>query len=341
MPHSAFKILPGVDQTKTPALNEAAISESQLIRFVPDRTLGGLVQKLGGWTKFYANTIGSIIRCLWAWEDTNGNSYLGVGAEGVPAGGGGALEAIVSGGAVDITPQKTTVNVALKAETISGSNEVTITDTGRSANAYTVVDIQTQISVGGLILFGQYQCYNSGGSANTYKIFATNVLGQPDYATSTTTTTPYGLVPQFATTNLSSSVTVTLANHDYFPGATFPVLVATTVGGITFYGNYTVLSVTTNTFVITAQNKASSTTTGYMNGGNAHYVYYIGIGPLPAGTGYGVGGYGRGGYGTGIPPIAITGTPINAADWTLDNWGQILIANPKDSPIYQWGPYQW
>ena len=338
MPHSAFKILPGVDQTKTPALNEAAISESQLIRFVPDRTLGGLVQKLGGWTKFYANTIGSIIRCLWAWEDTNGNSYLGVGAEGVPAGGGGALEAIVSGGAVDITPQKTTVNVALKAETISGSNEVTITDTGRSANAYTVVDIQTQISVGGLILFGQYQCYNSGGSANTYKIFATNVLGQPDYATSTTTTTPYGLVPQFATTNLSSSVTVTLANHDYFPGATFPVLVATTVGGITFYGNYTVLSVTTNTFVITAQNKASSTTTGYMNSGNAHYVYYIGIGPLPAGTGYGVGGYGRGGYGTGIPPIAITGTPINATDWTLDNWGQILIANPKGDPIFQWDP---
>jgi hypothetical protein len=339
MPHSAFKILPGVDQTKTPALNEAAISESQLIRFVPDRTLGGLVQKLGGWTKFYANTIGSIVRCLLAWEDTNGNSYLGVGAEGVPAGGGGALEVIVSGGASDITPQKTTVNVALKAETVSGSNEVTITDAGRNANAYTVVDIQTQISVGGLILFGQYQCAPLG--TNTYKISATNVLGQPDYATSTTTGVPYGLVPQFATTSSSSSVTVTLANHDYFPGATFPVLVATTIGGITFYGNYTVISVPSaapNTFIISAQNKASSTTTGYMNGGNAHYVYYIGIGPLPAGTGYGVGGYGRGGYGTGIPPIAITGTPINAADWTLDNWGQILIANPKGSPIYQWDP---
>ena len=333
MPHSAFKILPGVDQTKTPALNEAAISESQLVRFVPDRTLGGLVQKLGGWTKFYANTIGSIIRCLWAWEDTNGNSYLGVGAEGVPAGGGGALEVIVSGGASDITPQKTTVNVAVSVSTVSGSNEVTITDAGRSANAYTVVDIQAQISVGGLILFGQYQCVALG--VNTYKIFATNVLGAPDLATSTTTG---GAVAQFATTNLSSSVTVTLANHDYFPGATFPVLVATTVGGITFYGNYTVLSVTTNTFVITAQNKASSTTTGYMNSGNAHYVYYIGIGPLPAGTGYGVGGYGRGGYGTGIPPIAITGTPINATDWTLDNWGQILIANPKGDPIFQWDP---
>jgi hypothetical protein len=45
MPHQSLKILPGVDQNKTPALNEAAISQSQLVRFIPDRTLVGLVQK--------------------------------------------------------------------------------------------------------------------------------------------------------------------------------------------------------------------------------------------------------------------------------------------------------
>ena len=82
MPHSSLKLMPGVDQNKTPALNEAAISESQLIRFIPDRTLGGLVQKLGGWTRFYAGKIGSTVRALWAWEDTNSNSYLAVGADG-------------------------------------------------------------------------------------------------------------------------------------------------------------------------------------------------------------------------------------------------------------------
>ena len=90
MPHASLKLIPGVDQNKTPALNEAAISYSQLVRFIPDRTLGGLVQKLGGWTKYFGSTINSIVRCLWAWEDTNANSYLGVGAEGVAAGGGGA-----------------------------------------------------------------------------------------------------------------------------------------------------------------------------------------------------------------------------------------------------------
>lgn len=337
MPHQSLKLLPGIDQNKTPTLNEAALSYSQLVRFIPDRTLGGLVQKVGGWTKFYANTISSTVRSLWAWEDTNANSYLGVGADGVAAGGGGTLQVIVSGGATDITPRTNTVNVAVNVTTTSGLSSVVITDTGRNVSSYDAVDIQTQISVGGLILFGQYQCYNPGGSANTYTIYALDALGSPAYATSTVANG--GAVANFATTSGSSSISVTLANHGYIAGDTFPVLVATTVGGITIYGNYIVNSVTSSSvFVIAGRNNASATTTGYMNGGNAHYVYYKGIGPLAAGTGYGIGGYGIGGYGTGIPPTASTGTPINATDWTLDNWGEIFISCPLNGAIYEWSP---
>lgn len=337
MPHASFKILPGVDQNKTPALNEAAVSYSQLIRFIPDRTLGGLVQKLGGWTKFFPNTIGTIIRCLWAWEDTNSNSYLAVGAEGAPAGGGGALEVITSGAAKDITPQATIVNIAVSFSTIAGSNEVTITDTGRNADNYDAIDIQTQISVGGLILFGQYQVYNPGASANTYKIYATNNLGQPNLATSTVANG--GTVAVFDTTNGSDFVDVTLPDHGLSIGDTFPILIATSVGGVTLYGNYTVTDVTsTSVFTISASLKATSTATASENSGNLYAIYFNGIGPLPLGTGYGIGPYGGGGYGTGIPPVAGTGTPITAVDWTLDNWGQILIACPLNGPIFQWDP---
>ena len=116
--HQSLKILPGVDVNKTPALNEAAISESQLIRFIPDRTLGGLVQQVGGWAKYFASSIGSIVRALWAWEDTNNNSYLGVGAEGIAAGGGGTLEVISNNIPQDITPKTLTVNnIAVAAQT--------------------------------------------------------------------------------------------------------------------------------------------------------------------------------------------------------------------------------
>ena len=406
MPHNSLKIVPGVDQTKTPTLNEAAISESQLVRFVPDRTLGGLVQKLGGWTKFFPNTIGSTIRALWAWEDTNANSYLAVGAEGLPAGAGGTLQVIESGGANDITPQKTTVNVAVSVSTTAGSNVVTITDTGRNADNFDVVDIQTQISVGGLVLFGQYQIFNPGGGANTYTILATNALGEPAYATATVVTA--GAVSFYGVTTGSNFVNVTLADHGYLIGSTYAALVATSVGGIILYGNYIVVDVVSpDVFVISASSVAApvlvtgasgdgttvtithssvveflngstvtisgvdpagyngtwtvtSSTSGsftfldtenaayvgggtisgefgaFENAGNAHYVYYNGLGPILSGTGYGIGGYGLGGYGTGVEPTAGTGTPINATDWTLDNWGEVLIACPVDGPIYKW-----
>ena len=81
MAHASLKLIPGVDVNKTPALNEAAISSCNLVRFMPDRTGLGLVQKLGGWTKFYPTAMQTITRALWAWEDTNANQHLAVGNE--------------------------------------------------------------------------------------------------------------------------------------------------------------------------------------------------------------------------------------------------------------------
>ena len=113
MPHQSLKLIPGVDLNKTPALNEAAISSSQLVRFIPDRTLGGLVQKLGGWTRYFSSTVGSTVRSMLGWQDTLGNQYLALGQDGVPAGGGGALQYIQNGGITDITPKTTLANVGI------------------------------------------------------------------------------------------------------------------------------------------------------------------------------------------------------------------------------------
>jgi hypothetical protein len=329
MPHQALKLIAGVDQNKTPALNEAAISFSNLIRFVPDRNNLGLVQKLGGWTQFFTNPINSVVRCLLAWEDINARAWLGIGAEQ-------ALNVITGGGLKTITPQTTTANIAVSFSTTTGSDIVTIDAVGSGLDAYDSVDIETQVSVGGLVLFGVYPVIPV--SANQFQVAARDVLGDPVYATATVTTG--GAVPSFATTNLSATVTVTLANHGLFAGSTFPVLVPTTVGGITFEGNYFVVSVTSSSaFVITAGTRATATTTGSLNGGNALFVYYNGIGPLNANSGYGVGGYGTGGYGSGIPSPSGTGTPItNIEDWTLDNWGETLIACPLNGGIYEWSP---
>lgn len=330
MPHASFKIIPGVDQNRTLALNEAAISISNLIRFLPDRQNIGLPQKLGGWTKFYGSSIGSTVRSLWAWEDTNSNSWLGVGATQ-------SLNVINNNSLRIITPQTTTANPAVSITTTAGSATVLIDATASNLTFYDTVDIRTQISAGGLILFGLYPVIQV--SANQFEITAVDVLGNPQYATSTVTTA--GAVAVFDTTNNSGSVKVTLNGHGLIPGDTFPVLISTTVGGVTIYGNYIVLGYptpTTNYFYIQSATIATSTATASENAGNAQYVYYKGIGPVVASSGYGVGGYGTGGYGSGSPFPSGTGTPITAVDWTLDNWGEVLIACPLNGAIYSWSP---
>lgn len=560
MPHAALKVLPGVDVNKTPALNEAAISSSNLIRFIPDRTMGGLVQKLGGWLKYFISPIGSYVRALWAWEDTNANAYLAIGAES-------SLSYILNGSQSAITPQTNTTNPAVKFITTSGSSIITIYDTGSKVGVYDTIFIKNEVSVGGLTLQGLYPCYLELDN-NSYEIQATDILGNPiaatfstlgassaitttgasgtgstatltftgpytfpvgstitvsgvtptgyngtyvvtastttsvSYANATTgaqtvagTITNWGSVPQITTTDGSSACTVTLSNHGLVAGSTFTVLVPTTIGGIAFSGNYTVESVpapTTSTFSINAQNSASltqytttaatgngttatitftgsklftvgslitvsgvtptgyngtyvvtastvgtSTSTvsfanittaaqtvagkvqnaasGFINNGNAQFFYYLGLGPVPTASGYGLDGYGgssnaqattstsgtgttatigfagpytfavgstivvdgvtpsgyngtfvvtaststsvsyassvtgsqtnsgyvgqaTGGYGTGTAPSGNTGTAITTSDWTLDNWGDTLIACPYGGLIYEWSP---
>lgn len=341
MPHSTLKLQPGVDQNKTLALNEAAISVTNLVRFIPDRNNLGLVQKLGGWTRFFPTSIGSIVRALWAWDDTNSISHLAVGCEATSVSG-NALSVITNGVRAVITPKTTTDNITISSPTAGfsttiGSSTVNVHAPSSNLDSLDSVYFQTQVSVGGLILFGTYAV--TAVDANNFSITAVDALGNPKNATSAVT--DGGAVPTFTTTNNSPFVTVTLADHGYSVGDTFPVLISTTVGGITFLGNYLVTAVSSSSqFVITASNSATSSAgpTG-MNGGQARLLYYNTPGPPATSTGYGVGGYGAGGYGTGVtPPVGNTGTPIDATDWTLDNWGEVLIACPVGKEIYQWSP---
>lgn len=327
MPHNSLKLIPGVDQNKTLALNEAAISTTSLVRFIPDRNGIGLVQKLGGWTKFYSGQIDSTVRALWAWEDINSQSWLGVGAIN-------SLSAIIDGGLRVVTPQTTErSSVPVSCSTTEGSSTVIINETAFTPDAFDVIDIKTQISIGGLILFGLYRI--TPITTNQFSIEATGPLGYPALATATASG---GSLASFATTSSSALVTVTLNNHGLLAGDTYAILVPVTVGGVTISGNYSVISATTNDFVIIANNSATATTSALQNGGNASYVYYNGFGPPQEGTGYGVGGYGVGGYGTGVVSPSSPGTPITAIDWSLDNWGETFIANPIDGPIYEWSP---
>jgi hypothetical protein len=323
MPHAALKLIGGVNSNETPALNEnSGISQSNLIRFFYDPNGLSLVQKLGGWTKFYGGRFLSIVRALWAWEDLNRNAHLAV-ATTVPS----ELAVITGGFLQNVTP--TTAFSVINPPTITavmGSATLTVTDfiTGGVTNVNSVY-IPTQIAVGGIVLFGSYPCDPDGFvGANQYTIFSRDILGNLLPATSTASP----VLPTFTTTAGSNVVTVALPNYPYAAGTTFPVLLSTNVGGITLNGNYVIQTlVDSGHFTILATQPALSNDTETLNGGNALFIYN-GL--------------------ANVPPSAMPVTGI--LDWTLDNFGEDLIACPSSTnqsftgltyqPIYQWNPDQ-
>ena len=326
MPHETLKLLPGVDLNRTEALNEAGISDCQLIRSVLDRQGQALVQKLGGWDRFYPLALPSTIRALWAWQGANDSAQRGHLAAGCETLAGTATLAVIMQGVYEnITPLVRKDNVAVNASTTAASSLVTLVDTGSNISSFVSVFVQTHISIGGIIIFGFYQCTAVG--ANSFNINLADIFGNPMLAVSTVPNA--GAVAAYTTTSGSSSVSVALNNHGYSVGDTYPILVATTVGGITLSGEYTVQTVSSaNAFIIFAANQATSNDTESINGGNARYDFYLAYGPTPLGAGYGVGAYGAGGYGTGVTPTPPTGNPIDADSWTLDNFGELLVAVP-------------
>lgn len=319
MPWGAVLLRPGVDIEKTPTLNEAGFSTSELVRFK-----NGLVQKVGGWTKYYANAVGGIPRGMHAWQDLNEAGHLAVGTTTT-------LGVVTDGDLSVITPQLLTSDFAPDFSTTNGSNEVVVDDPNISnVTEFDSVEFKTPISVGGIILSGVYPI-DVSLSATTYRILAAS--------DATATVASGGAVPVFDTTSGSSAVVVTLADHGLAVGNTVVFPIATAVGGVTVSGTYTVTEVgSVNTFAVSVNATATSTTSASMNGGDAEIVYYIAIGPAASGSGYSIGTYSSGGYSTGTSNPAQTGDPITATDWTHDNWGSTLLSCPEGGGIYEWAP---
>jgi hypothetical protein len=324
MPFGSVTLQPGVNVERTPTTLTTGFSVSSLVRF-----RDALVQKLGGWARFYPFALNGVPRDLHAWEDLTGANHLLVGTTTT-------LGVITSGVMQDVTPLSLTSNFAPSFTTTIGSTTVSITDPNISnlAAGNTVI-FNTPVSVGGIVLTGMYNVSATLGG-NSYQIQAA--------AAATANVTNGGAVPLFTTTSGSNIVEVTLNNHGITTSGTGVLtvfLVATTGNGVTIFNDYTVTSIVdANNFNIAVATQANASSSFSMNGGNAQIVYFIVQGPPPAGAGYGVGPYGGGGYGlgTGGGGSVTTGSPITAVDWTSDNWGEIALACPKGGVVFQFDP---
>jgi len=319
MPFGSVTLVPGANVERTPTTLRAGFSQTSLVRFRDN-----LVQKFGGWTKFYGMRVNGVPRDLHAWQDLNQLNHLAVGTTT-------QLGVITSGALADVTPQTFKSDFTPNFATTINSPVVTVTDPNISN--VTVLDsvfFNVPVSIGGLILDGLYAITLITGT-HSYQITA------PSPATATSSTSS---IPIFTTISGSPVVSVGFTAHGRSVGDTVVFAIPTTGNGVTIVGAYQVTLVTdANNFSITAATQATASSAFTMNGGNSELLYYIAIGPPPLGVGYGLGTYGTGGYGTGVAGGGVQlGTPISAVDWTTDNWGEILLACPRGGGIYYYDP---
>ncbi len=304
-------LTPGVNTEATETLAMGTWSESNLIRF-----RDGFLEKVMGWVRISEDLIVGVARTLLGFLDADANIFIAIGTNQ-------RLEVWQNGEIFDITPLRDTANVAVSLDTSIGDNTVTITDAAHGGATGDEVYIFVPISVGGLIIQGNYEM--TVVNANDYTIEAASPA--------TANVVNGGAVPLFNTTNLSSTVLVTLANHGYITGSIFTVQVSTVVGGVTLSGDYIVTVLTANTFNITAGSAATSTTSGSENGGNARYQYLIppGLASSTQSIGYGTGSWGGGSYGVGS---GSSYSPLRY--WFLDNFSATLIACISYGKMYSW-----
>ena len=134
----------------------------------------------------------------------------------------------------------------------------------------------------------------------------------------------------FATTNASTTVTVTDSSHGAMSGDFVSFSNVAPVGGLDLNNEYQVTVIDTNTYTITAASAASSTATG--GGTTVNAVYQINTGDafeIPL-SGWGAGTWGAGSWGFG-------GTSTSALRlWSQNNFGEDLVYGYRGGPIYYW-----
>jgi hypothetical protein len=152
----------------------------------------------------------------------------------------------------------------------------------------------------------------------------------------------------FDSTTGSSTVTVNSTAHNLSTGEYIKFSSVTLPsGGETTYttadfttDSFEILSASANSFTITmATTEAGS---GMSGDGDASIQSYITIGPAfeSYGYGFGTGKWGSyvGGMEWGEESDASAGTSLSPGSWSLDNYGQVLVATVKNGKTYTWDP---
>ena len=326
MPLTNVQIRPGFNKQVTAVGAEGQWIDGDFVRF-----RYGLPEKIGGWQQLLSNTIVGAAREQFIWADLDGRRYVAIGTNKV-------LIVYYEGSFYDITP----LDTALTGATFTTANTSATVTVNKAAHSLEAGDLFTFTSV--------TPPTGAGYSANDFEANTFQVVSVPTSDTFTIT------MASAAGTTVSASGSAVI-NPYVKPGS-----LNFTYGfgwGTGLWGGGQQLFSTLNGALLddTAGTGGSGTsitlasTTGFPSTGTikvgAEFISYTGISSndltgitrAVAGTrsahsnGAGVEYF----TGWGIASLSQTLT-IDPASWSLDNFGQQLIATVKNGKTFSWNP---
>lgn len=136
------------------------------------------------------------------------------------------------------------------------------------------------------------------------------------------------------TTNATTSVLVADSGHDCETGSFVKFDSFSTIDGLDMNKEFEVSSVVNAAaYVVTHTSTASGSTAGGGGTGNANYQINPGPEFSLLAFGYGTDKFGFGGWGS---PSTVSNVTLEARQWSLDNFGEDLIATVLNGGTFQW-----
>jgi len=318
MPLTNVQIRPGINKSDTPSGAEGQWIDGDFIRF-----RYGQPEKIGGFQAIGQHTISGPARAQHTWNDLEGRKYAALGTSK-------ALYIYYEDQFFDVTPLATAITGATFTST-NGSTTVTVNKASHNLLAGEYVTF-TSVTVPGAtttlngditdsattITLTDASSFSSAGSVRieneliTYTGKSSNDLTGCTRGTNGTTA-----VAHVSTTAVRES-TVTRYNTSDFTNLTYEIQAA---------------NLGTNSFEIVMQD--SETGTGMSAAGGASINPYEEIGPTVQTYGF---GWGTSTWGSSTWGTASTSTQVvlDPGSWSLDNFGQQLIATIKDGKTFVW-----
>lgn len=318
MPLRNVRIAPGFNKADTPSGAEGQWIDGDFVRF-----RYGQPEKIGGYTAIGQETISGPTRAQHTWTDLEGNRYAALGTSK-------ALYIYYEDKFYDVTPLATAITGATFTST-NGSDIVTVNKSSH------VLDVGDYITFTSVTVPGQATTLNGDINDSVTTITLTSSTGFSAAGTvriGDELITYTGKSSNDLTGCTRGTNSTTAASHS--SGAAVREATVTRYNTTDFTSlTFEVLSTATNSFTI--KMATTETGTGMSAAGGASINPYEEIGPTiqTYGYGWGTSTWGRGTWGSATTSSSVI---LDPGSWSLDNFGEQLIATIKDGKTFVWNP---